>query len=110
MPLKDGVPVILGMYDGRVDFKKTPAGVSLPLSITEGPIVGCIQSDHPEKMTIRIRNLDGQQIELEEIVYPDLATTTHHEIIIGNIFEHSHTYRYRAIAIVRAGFRSSRRG
>jgi len=102
LSLRDGVPVTLGMYDGRVDFRKTAAGYASPLSITEGPIVGCVQSDNPRLMIMGFetdRPSTGM-IELEEIgVYPDLNVTTHHEIRIGNL-EPSHRYRYRAIAIV----------
>ncbi|HLP17049.1 MAG TPA: metallophosphoesterase [Bacteroidota bacterium] len=96
-----GVPMTLGMYDGRVDFKKTPAGYSCPLTITEGPIVGCIQSDHPNRMTIAFetdRPSTGQ-IEVKELgVYADPAEGTRHEITIDKL-SHSHLYHYRAIAI-----------
>ncbi|MGE5314833.1 MAG: metallophosphoesterase family protein [Acidobacteriota bacterium] len=100
--MKDGAPVTVGMYDGRVDFKKTESGFVSPLTITEGPIVGCIQSDHPDWMLMSFetdRPSHGE-IEIEEIgVYPDLATARRHEIKIGHL-DPSHTYRYRATAIV----------
>ncbi len=102
--IRDGVPVTLGMYDGRVDFRKTAGGYASPLSIIEGPIVGCVQSDNPRLMIMGFETdrASTGMIELEEIgVYPDLAVTTHHEIKIGNL-EPSHRYRYRAIAIVGA--------
>jgi hypothetical protein len=98
----NGVPQTLGVYDGRVDFRKTAAGYSSPLSIVEGPIVGCIQSDHPNWMLMGFETDRASigQIELETIgVYPDLSVSTHHEIKIGNL-EPAHSYRYRAIAIV----------
>jgi hypothetical protein len=100
--IRDGVPVTLGVYDGKVDFRKTDSGFTSPLSIVEGPIVGCIQSDHPNLMNIAFETdrASTGQIELEEIgVYPDLAVRMHHEIVIGNL-KPSHRYRYRAIAIV----------
>lgn len=100
--MKDGVPVTLGMYDGKVDFRKTSWGFTAPLSIVEGPIVGCIQSDHPNWMIMGFETdlASTGMIELEEIgVYPDLNISTHHEIKIGNL-QPSHRYRYRAIAIL----------
>jgi hypothetical protein len=100
--IRDGAPITLGIFDGRVDFRKTDSGFSSPLSIVEGPIVGCIQSDHPTWMKIEFETdrMSIGQIELEEIgVYPNPTISMHHEITIGNL-QPSHQYRYRAIAIV----------
>ncbi len=102
MRIRDGAPVTLGVFDGRVDFRKTASGYATPLSIVEGPIVGCIQSDHPEWMLIGFDTdrMSTGMIELEEIgVYPDLSVSLHHEITIGNL-QPAHRYRYRAVAIV----------
>ncbi len=93
----------LGMYDACVRFKRLENGeFQKGLTITEGPIVNLLTSDHPDWLVIsletdrpsrvRIRLSDGQE-------FTDGIQAIRHEVNIRNL-QPDREYRYQVVAFV----------
>jgi hypothetical protein len=99
--IRDGRPVHAGLFDGRVWFRYDSTGARPVVSITEGPIVALLQSDHPEWMVIAAETdrRSGAHVEVEGVgTFVSPVTSTRHEIRITGLTPHT-AYRYRFYAI-----------
>lgn len=98
---KNGIPVHGGLFESRVFFRKRAGGFYPIVSVTDLPMVGCIQSDRPGVVTIGFTTdrLASALVEVKgvgEFLAPEMSE--YREIDVQGL-KSATTYRYRAIAI-----------
>jgi len=99
--IRGGRPVHAGLFDGRVWFRYDGAGARPIVSITEGPVVALLQSDHPEWMVIAAETdrPSSARVEVEGIgLFASPVSATRHELHVSGL-KPSTAYRYRFLAI-----------
>ncbi len=99
--MRGGKPAGAGTFDSRVYFRKEDSVFVPIVSITEPPMVGLVESDHPEWMVIAFtadRPSRGA-IEVERVgKFADDGLVERHEIQVRGLHP-STEYRYRALAV-----------
>ncbi len=90
----------LGLYDSCVRFIKKGDGFEKALTLTEGPIVNLITSDHPDWLVISLETDIPSRAEIElkgASTFTDRKEAIRHEIRLQNLLPDTE-YRYRVIA------------
>lgn len=99
--MRGGRPVYAGIFDSRVFFRRHDSLFVPIVSITEPPMVGLVESDHPDWMMISFtadRPCRGAiQVENSGFFADDNLTERHDVRVRG--LRPSTEYRYRAIAV-----------
>ncbi len=101
--IRDGRPVQAGLFDGRVWFRYDSTGARPIVSISEGPVVALLQSDHPEWMVIAAETDRHSRawVDVEGVgAFISPAAGTRHEIRITGLKPFT-AYRYRFCAVER---------
>jgi hypothetical protein len=98
---REGRPAHAGWFDGRVWFRYDAAGARPMVSITEGPVVALLQSDHPEWMVIAAETdrRSGARVEVEGVgTFTSSVSETRHEIRVAGLKPNT-AYRYRFFVV-----------
>ncbi len=96
----DGVEP-LGMYDACVRFKRKGREFLKGLTITEGPIVNLVTSDHPDWMVISLETDRPSRVQIhlsDGREFSDGARAIRHEVKIEGL-QPNREYRYRVVAL-----------
>lgn len=97
---ESGEPRRLGLRDGRLHIMERHGDVEPMLSIVEGPMVGLVQSDHPEWCVLAIET-DENSLAIAEVKglgrFESATAARRHELRIEGL-EADRSYRYRILA------------
>jgi hypothetical protein len=97
----EGKPVHAGIYDSRVHFRKMDSLIVPIVSIVQPPMIGCVQSDHPEWCLMTFTT-DRRSFGFVEIkgggVFSDGALQERHEVVLGGL-RPSTSYKYRVLTV-----------
>jgi 3',5'-cyclic AMP phosphodiesterase CpdA len=92
---------LLGFSDSNVRFLYKNGIFTKGLTITEGPIVSLVTSDHPNWVIISLNTDEPSQAKVileDGKIYPGSEITTHHEILLDNL-QADQKYKYHIEAI-----------
>jgi hypothetical protein len=99
--LRNGQPRHAGLYDSKVSFKKKDSLFVPVVTIIESPMIGLVQSEHPDWVVISFgadRACRGV-VEVQGVgSFVGPAESERHEVRVQGLTP-ARTYRYRALAV-----------
>ncbi len=99
--LRNGQPRHAGLYDSRVTFKKRDSLFVPVVTIIESPMIGLVQSEHPDWVVVSFGadRVCRAVVEVQGVAsFVSPVESERHEVRIDGL-KPSQKYRYRVVAI-----------